>query len=96
MSQHATLGLRLWLEVEHLGSVDETDTVVSALGQRTGSPDKPANDVGELLVAGEPDQSAIYQRMSFPVEDKSHMPHVGTRIPDADGIEQVMEFIDSL
>jgi hypothetical protein len=87
--------LELFLEVDSLSDVEATPSYRTTVGVPfEGVP--PSPDLAEVRVApGDPEGSALYQRMSVR-EVLVQMPPLATEIPDDDGLRSVGAWITAL
>jgi hypothetical protein len=92
---YCTVGvdLRLWLRVEAMASVQDTDTYRSAVGvpAQTGA----VAGADTLIVAGDAETSVLFHRMALR-DGIFQMPPLGTDLPDDDGLDDVKHWINSL
>jgi hypothetical protein len=101
-AETASLGLTLWAQSGQLVSVAESTAVTTTLGLDTQASQKPIGEPALRVVAGEPEQSALYWRMIQPAEFPGnpeggvHMPLIGTEITDPVGVDLVARWIGSL
>ena len=86
------VNLSLWLDVE-ASSVEETAAFATAVSQ----PNQLFNDqhVSGRIVPGNPDESAVIYRMKQR-GNIAQMPPLASDVADADGLEVVREWIESL
>jgi hypothetical protein len=88
----AAVDVKFWLTADHLGSVTETPTYTTAVGQEPllGLPG------AELLIApGEPDESSVVLRMQLR-GDEDQMPPIASDEVDTSGVDAVSAWIDDL
>lgn len=85
--------LRLWLRVEAMASVQDTDTYRSAVGApaQTGS----VAGADTLIVAGDAQASVLVQRMTLR-DGVLQMPPLGTEAPDLEALSKVSAWINAL
>ena len=92
---YCTIGvdLRLWLRVEAMASVQDTDTYRSAVGvpAQTGT----VAGADTLIVAGDAEASVLFHRMALR-DGALQMPPLGTDLADADGLNAVKTWINAL
>lgn len=90
-----TVHLELHLEVGALASVEETLTYVTTVGVPfEGVP--PSPEIADVRIrAGDPEGSAMYQRMGSR-ESLVQMPPIATEIPDEAGLATLAQFISEL
>jgi len=94
-SQHAALGMVLWLGTGALADVASTPSVLTTLNVPAGGPQQPDEDL--RIVPGEPAQSELYQRLTaYPPGNELHMPLIGSEMPDSAAISTIEAFIESL
>ncbi|MEO8185318.1 MAG: hypothetical protein ABI895_41450, partial [Deltaproteobacteria bacterium] len=90
-----SVDLELWLPAAALESVEATPAYRTAAGvrrQRLGA----GSVLPDLrIAAGEPEQSALYQRMATR-DPNVQMPPLGTTLVDVKGLEVVGEWIRGL
>ena len=91
--------MELWLTVSSLGGpVTETPTYVTTVGRDTTS--STSQPWMTRIVAGNLDESAVYQRMTFVPDVNAtqnlRMPPLATEVIDADGSDAVSAWIEGL
>jgi hypothetical protein len=101
-SQKAGLNLQFWLELGSLGSVAETPSYLTTVGQPSQAPQPPEGQPESRVIPMDLDNSAVYWRMTqpatFPREPEGgiHMPLIGTELTDEEGVALVSDWINSL
>jgi hypothetical protein len=101
-SQQEGIELRYWLALDALGSVEETPTYITTVGQVNKAPDPPADQPPYRIAPKDPAQSSVYWRMTQPPTYPEtqmggvHMPLIGTEVTDQAGVALVEALINSL
>jgi hypothetical protein len=84
--------LSFWVDVG-LTSVDETDTYLTAVGQ--GTILFKDQHITARIQPGIPEESAVFYRMENR-GNNAMMPPVGSKLPDEEGLEIVLDWIEGL
>lgn len=98
--------MRLWLDTTLLDSVEETPTYTSTVdvpsvksleevGYETGGEGGQPGLESFRIVAGQPDESVLFLRVSTRIT-AAQMPPIGTEIVDEDGVAVLRDFIEGL
>ncbi len=101
-SQQGGIELQYWLTLDALGSVQDTPTYKTTVGQINKAPDPPENQPPYRIAPKDLTQSSVYWRMTQPPTYPDtemggvHMPLIGTAITDDAGVALVEAFINSL
>ncbi|HEX2734185.1 MAG TPA: hypothetical protein VHM70_21395 [Polyangiaceae bacterium] len=101
-SKEGSLAMQYWLELDKLGSVEETPTYLTTVGQMVQAPQPPVDQPPIRVIPQDLDNSAVYWRMiqepTFPATPRggTHMPLVATEITDDNGVQLVADWINSL
>lgn len=101
-SKEANLELEFWLQLAKLGSVEETPTYVTTVGKTSLAEQPPEAQPLERVVPGDLENSAVYWRMTQPIDypmnpkGGTHMPLIATEVTDDVGVQLVADWINSL
>jgi hypothetical protein len=101
-SKQSGLEMQLWLQLDALTSVEDTDTYLTTVGVMNQAPQQPDLQPPVRVVPGSLEESAMYWRMIQPPvyptnpEGGDHMPLIGTEIIDDEGVQLVSDWILSL